>query len=174
MWRWIFWRNMLKNYFSPRLIRLWRKKKMKKITQIKIAIISSSFRREVSANLEKNCIATLRKNGLSDKQIDIFRVPGSLEIPLVAKKIAKKGTYDAIITFGAILKGKTHHFEQIAHECIRGCLEVSLKYEIPVIFEVLAVYKLQDAIERTTRKKENKGVEAALTALQMIKVISKI
>jgi len=147
---------------------------MKNIKQIKIGIISSSFRREVADNLEKNCIETLKKNGLTDRQIDVFKVPGSLEIPLVAKKIAKKGTYDAIITFGAILKGKTYHFEQIANECVRGCMQVSLKYEIPVIYEVLAVYKLKDAIERAIRKKENKGVEAALTALQMIKVISNI
>ena len=147
---------------------------MKNIKQIKIGIISSSFRREVADNLEKNCIETLKKNGLTDRQIDVFKVPGSLEIPLIAKKIAKKGIYDAIITFGAILKGKTYHFEQIANECVRGCMQVSLKYEIPVIYEVLAVYKLKDAIERAIRKKENKGVEAALTALQMIKVISNI
>ena len=147
---------------------------MKKIEQIKIAIISSSFRKKVTDNLEKHCIKTLKDKGLSDKQIDIFRVPGSLEIPLIAKKVGKKGIYDAIITFGAIVKGKTYHFEQIANECARGCMEVSLKYEVPVIFEVLAVYDLQDAIDRATRKKENKGVEAALTALEMIKVISNI
>jgi 6,7-dimethyl-8-ribityllumazine synthase len=97
-----------------------------------------------------------------------------LEIPLIAKKVAKRNTYDAIITFGAIIKGKTYHFEQIANECARGCMEVSLQYEVPVIFEVLAVYNIQDAIERATRREENKGVEAALTALQMIKVISNI
>lgn len=147
---------------------------MKNIKQIKIAIISSSFRKEVADNLEKHCLATLKDKGLLDKQIDIFRVPGSLEIPLIAKKIATKSRYDAIITFGAIVKGKTYHFEQIANECARGCMEVSLEYEIPVIFEVLAVYDLQDAIERATRNEENKGVEAALTALKMIKVISNI
>lgn len=147
---------------------------MKNIKQIKIAIISSSFRKEVADNLEKHCLATLKDKGLLDKQIDIFRVPGSLEIPLIAKKIARKSQYDAIITFGAIVKGKTYHFEQISNECARGCMEVSLEYEIPVIFEVLAVYDLQDAIERAARKQENKGIEAALTALEMIKVISNI
>ena len=142
--------------------------------QIKIAIISSSFRREVSDNLEKNCVRTLKKNGLYQEQIDTFRVPGSLEIPLVAKKLAKKKAYDAVITFGAILKGETYHFEQIANECARGCMEVSLQYEIPVIYEVLAVYKLRDAMARATRKRENKGSEAARAALQMIKIISSI
>ncbi|MBI3115083.1 MAG: 6,7-dimethyl-8-ribityllumazine synthase [Candidatus Kerfeldbacteria bacterium] len=147
---------------------------MKKTGKMRIAIISSSFRAEVTENLEKYCIATFKKKGVTRSQIDIFRVPGSLEIPLIARKVAKKKTYDAIIAFGAIVKGKTYHFEQIANECARGCMEVSLKYEVPVIFEVLAVYNIQDAIERATRKEENKGVEAALTALEMIKIISNI
>lgn len=147
---------------------------MKQTKDIRIAIVSSSFRKEVADNLEKNCLKTLKDNGLKTNQIDIFRVPGSLEIPLVVKKLAKKGIYDAIITFGAILKGKTYHFEQIANECIRGCMNISWQYEIPVIFEVLAVYDLKDAIARSTRKEENKGIEAALSALEMIKLLSKI
>ncbi|MBI5452134.1 6,7-dimethyl-8-ribityllumazine synthase, partial [Candidatus Gottesmanbacteria bacterium] len=76
---------------------------MKKTSEIKIAIISSSFRAEVTENLEKYCIATFKKKGVTKSQIDIFRVPGSLEIPLIARKVAKKNTYDAIITFGAIV-----------------------------------------------------------------------
>ena len=147
---------------------------MKQIKDIKIAIVSSNFRKEVADNLEKNCLKTFKYKGLKMSQINIFRVPGSLEIPLVVKKLAKKDSYDAIITFGAIVKGKTFHFEQIANECIRGCMDVSWKYEIPVIFEVLAVYDINDAIERATRKEENKGIEAAETALEMIKVLSKI
>ena len=104
----------------------------------------------------------------------MVRVPGALEVPLTAMKMAKQKKYDVLITFGAIVKGKTYHFEQIANECSRGCMDVSLRYEIPVIFEVLAVYDIKDAIERATRKKENKGVEAALTALAMIKILAKL
>lgn len=141
---------------------------------IKIAIVESVFRKEVTDALEKNCLKTFKAKEILENQIEIFRVPGALEIPLVVKKLAKKKTYDAIITFGAIVKGKTYHFEQIANECVRGCMEVSLQYEIPVIFEVLAVYDLKDALDRATRKEENKGVEAALTALEMIQIISKI
>lgn len=136
--------------------------------------MSSSFRKEVTDNLEKNCIITFKKHGIAKQQIDIFRVPGSLEIPLIAKKLAKKSQYDAIIVFGAIVKGKTYHFEQIANECARGCMDVSLQYEIPVIFEILAVYDLQDAIARATREEENKGIEAALTTLEMIKIIKSL
>ena len=140
----------------------------------RIAIISSLFRREVSENLEKNCVRILKEKGLSDDQIDIFGVPGSLEIPLVAKKLAKKKIYSAIITFGAIVKGDTYHFEQIADECVRGCMNVSMEFEIPIIFEVLAVYDLKDALIRATRKVENKGEEAALTALEMTNILEKI
>jgi 6,7-dimethyl-8-ribityllumazine synthase len=147
---------------------------MKQIKDIKIAIVSSNFRKEVADNLEKNCLKTFKDKGLKISQINIFRVPGSLEIPLVVKRLAKKKAYDAIITFGAIVKGKTYHFEQIANECIRGCMDVSWQYEIPVIFEVLAVYDIKDAMDRATRKEENKGIEAAETTLEMIKVLSKI
>lgn len=147
---------------------------MKSNKNIKVAIVSSSFRKIVSDNLEKNCFETFALQGVKREQVDIFHVPGSLEIPLVAKKLAKKGVYDAIITFGAIVKGETYHFEQISNECARACMEISLQYEIPIIFEVLAVYNLQHAIDRATREEENKGTEAALTALEMIKLISKI
>ncbi len=147
---------------------------MKNIKDLKIAIVSSAFRKQVSNNLQKHCLATLQQKGIRRKQVQIFRVPGSLEIPLVVKKLAKTGNYDAIIALGAIVKGQTYHFEQIANECIRGCMDVSWQYEIPVIFEVLAVYDLKDAMERATRKKQNKGVEAALTALKMIKLMQKL
>lgn len=144
------------------------------MSKTKIAIVSSSFRQEVANNLEKNALKTFEKNGVSKEQIKIVRVPGSLEIPLAVKKLAKSGEYQAIITFGAIVKGQTYHFEQISNECARACMDISLQYELPVIFEVWSVYKLEHAIERATRKKENKGVEAAETALAMIKTLEKI
>jgi len=147
---------------------------MKSLKNIRIAIVSSSFRREVTENLEKHCLETFIKKGLEKNQIAMYSVPGSLEIPLVAKKLSKKSIYDAIIVLGAILKGKTYHFEQIANECARLCMNVSYEFEIPVIFEVLAVYSLQDALDRAIRKEENKGEEAALTALKMIEVVEKI
>ncbi len=144
---------------------------MKKIETVRIAIVSSSFRVEVADNLERNCLATLGKKGVKKEQTTVIRVPGALEIPLVVQKLAKTKQYDAIITFGAIVKGKTHHFEEIANECIRGCMDVSWQYNIPVIFEVLAVYNFQDALDRSTREKDNRGVEAALSALRMIQLM---
>ncbi|MDO8551923.1 MAG: 6,7-dimethyl-8-ribityllumazine synthase [bacterium] len=147
---------------------------MKSKKKIRIGIIGTSFREDVTSELEKRCVATLLARGIAKNHITMVRVPGALEVPLIVKKMAKQKRYDALITFGAIVKGKTYHFEQIANECSRGCAEVALQYEIPVIFEILAVYKLSDAFERATRKVENKGVEAAETALSMITLISKL
>jgi 6,7-dimethyl-8-ribityllumazine synthase len=144
---------------------------VKKIETVRLAIVSSSFRAEVADNLEKNCLQTLQEKGIKKTQVTIVRVPGALEIPLLVGRLAKTKRYAAIITFGAIVKGKTYHFEQIADECIRGCMDVSWKYEVPVIFEVWAVYDLKDALERATRPVENKGVEAATSALAMIELL---
>lgn len=88
------------------------------------------------------------------------------------KKLAQKKKYDAIVAFGAVLRGKTYHFEQVANECIKGCMKVSYDFEIPVIFEVLCVYNLKDATQRSTGTKDNRGVEGALTALKMIGLLS--
>lgn len=144
---------------------------MRNIETIRLAIVSSSFRPAVADNLEKHCLSTLASHGLKKSQITMLRVPGALEIPLAVQQLAKTKRYDAIITFGAIVKGKTYHFEQIADECIRGCMNISWQYAIPVIFEVWAVYDLKDAMERATRAVENKGVEAAESALAMIEIM---
>ncbi len=136
----------------------------------RIAIVGSDFQKFVTDNLEKNCVETLVQNDVKRSRITLMRVPGSLEIPLAALLLAQKKKFDAIIVFGAIHKGKTYHFQQVADECIRGCMKVSLEYKIPLIYEVLAVYDIKDARERATRKKENRGVEAALSALAMVAV----
>lgn len=141
---------------------------------MKIAIVSSTFWPKIVNSLETHCLETLKKHGISEDQITMVRVPGSLEIPLAAKKLAKKGMYDAIIVFGAIYKGKTYHFELIANECAHGCMDVSLQYEIPIVFEVLAVYDMQDAIDRATKEEDNRGVEAAVTAIKIITVLEEI
>ena len=145
-----------------------------KIKNMRIGIIGSSFREDITRHLETRCVATLQRRGVKAKNIHTYRVPGSMEIPLVAKRLAKKRSYDALIAFGAIVKGKTYHFEQIARECARGCMDVSLAYEIPLIFEVLAVYDIKDALERAVGTRENKGVEAAESALSMIRTLSDI
>jgi 6,7-dimethyl-8-ribityllumazine synthase len=140
----------------------------------KIAIVGSYFWKDIVSKLEKDCIKKLVESGIAEANIDIFPVPGSLEIPLIAKKLAKKGVYDAIIALGVIHKGKTYHFELIANECARGCMDVSREFEIPVIFEVLAVYDIKDAEERAAEGELNRGVEAANATLKMFEVLEKI
>ena len=147
---------------------------MKKRSNIKIAVVASSYRGEITEELVKNCKKTLLKEGVLIENILFVRVPGSLEITLVAKKIAKKKIYDAIICFGAIFKGKTYHFEQVANESVKGCMKVSYEFEIPVVYEVLSVYKVKDAWERAHGKRDNRGIEGALCALQMIDTLSSI
>jgi len=144
---------------------------MKDRKDIRFAIVGSDFQKFVTDNLERNCIEALVQGGVKRGHITLVRVPGSLEIPLAALLLAEKKKFDAIIVFGAIHKGKTYHFQQVADECIRGCMNVSLEHRIPVIYEVLAVYDIRDAKERATRKKENRGVEAALSALAMAGVV---
>lgn len=144
------------------------------IKYVRIGIVASTFQKEVTDNLEKHCVATLKEKGVLEKNLTVVHVPGSLEIPLILKKLAKLKKYDALIALGAIHKGQTYHFEQIANECIRGCMNVSWEFQIPVIFEVLAVSKLEDAIIRATRVEENKGEEAALTALKMIELLETV
>lgn len=133
---------------------------------IHLAIVGSRYRPEITRGLVNSCLKTLKKKGLTEKQISLFYVPGALEIPLLAKKLAKKKKYDGIIAFGAVLKGKTYHFEQVAQECVHGCMKVSYDYEIPVVFEVLCVYKKKDALKRAAKR----GIEGALTCLKMIEV----
>jgi len=143
---------------------------MANIKTKRIAIIGSRYRPEITDALVKNCLATLHEKGIGKEQIDIISVPGALEIPLVAKKLAKKGIYGAIIVFGSVLKGKTYHFEQVSDECVRGCMNVAYDFEVPVVFEVLCVYDIQDALDRATGSDDNRGVEGALTALAMIEM----
>lgn len=149
-------------------------KKQTKNKKPKIAIIGSLYRKEIVDNLIASCYGSLDANGLSKKDIDIFRVPGALEIPLTAKKLAKTKRYDAIIVFGVVLKGDTYHFEQVSDECARGALNVSYEFEIPVVFQVLSVYKLSDALARSKGTKDNRGIEGAETALSMISLLKTI
>jgi len=132
------------------------------------------YRATIVENLIESCMTELKAQGVSEKNVSIFRVPGALEIPLTAKKLAKSKKYDAIIVFGVVLKGDTYHFEQVADECARGAMNVSYECEIPVVFQVLCVYKLADALARSRGTKDNRGTEGAKTALAMISLLKTI
>ena len=122
--------------------------------------------------LLKGALDTLRRHGVSDKQITIVRAPGAFEIPLVCKIVAAKGNVDAIIALGAVIRGGTPHFEYVAGECTKGIAMVSMEYDIPVSFGVLTVDTIEQAIERSGSKAGNKGEEAAMSALEMVSLMS--
>jgi len=142
------------------------------LSKAKIAIVRAQFNADFTESLENHCLATLLKSGIKKDQILQFQVPGSLEIPIVAQNIAKTKKADIIIALGVVIKGDTYHFEIVANECARGCMDVALKYNVPIIFEVIPVYNLAQAKKRTGNNNQNKGREAALAALKMLAVMS--
>jgi len=116
----------------------------------------------------------LKRNDVSEENIDIAWVPGAFEIPLIAKKLANTQKYDAIITLGAVIKGSTPHFDYVCAEVSKGVAQISLQSELPVIFGVLTTNNIEEAIERAGTKAGNKGADAAFSAIEMINLIKEI
>ena len=141
---------------------------------VKIGIIASRFNSFIVDHLEKGCLETLRRHGLPEAAITIARVPGAFEIPVVAQRMAKSGAYDAVIALGAVIRGSTPHFDHVAGACSRGLSAVSTDTGVPVIFGVLTVDSIEQAIERAGTKAGNKGSEAAITAIEMISLLRQI
>ena len=144
------------------------------IKKARIAIIRSEFNGEITLSLESHCLKTLLDAGLKRSQIASYKVPGSLEIPVVAQTIAQKKKANVIVALGAVIKGDTYHFEIVANECARGCMDVALKYNVPVIFEVIPAYNISQARKRAGKDDNNKGREAALAALKMLKSLDQL
>ncbi len=134
---------------------------------IRFGIIVSRFNGFVTERLLEGAMEALKAHGGEEKDIDIVRVPGAFEIPLLAKKLASSGKYDALICLGAVIRGDTPHFEYIAEAVARGIGGVILEHRLPVSFGVLTTNNVEQAIERAGAKTENKGFEAALTAIEM-------
>ncbi len=143
---------------------------------LKFAIVVSRFNDFISGRLLEGALDTLVRSGASDNDIDVVKVPGSFEMPVAAKTLAKSGGYDAIICLGCIIRGSTPHFDYVAGEAAKGIAKVSLDAEKPVSFGVITADNLEQAIERAGTKSGNKGRDAALTAIEManlLKVIRK-
>ena len=115
-----------------------------------------------------------RQGQVQDSNLTLVRVPGAVEIPLAAKKLAKSGQYDAIVALGTVIRGGTYHFELVASENGKGLAQVMMEYDIPVAFGVLTTENIEQAIERAGTKAGNKGAEAALSALEMINVLKQL
>lgn len=141
----------------------------------KFAVIVSRFNSFVVESLLDGALDTLERHGeVNPTDITVVRVPGAYELPIVAKKIAISGKFDAIIALGAVIRGGTPHFEYVAGECNKGLAQVSLDNTIPIAFGVLTVDTIEQAIERSGTKAGNKGAEAAHSALEMVNVLAAI
>ena len=137
----------------------------------RFCIIASRFNSFIVDSLVDGAVDALQRHGAEAKDIELVRVPGAFEMPLAAQRIAAKKQYDAIIALGAVIRGGTPHFEYVAGECTKGLASVSAQHDVPVAFGVLTVDTIEQAIERAGTKAGNKGVEAAMSAIEMVNLL---
>jgi len=141
---------------------------LRKPEKLRIAIVTAHWNTHITQALEDGAVDCLRQHGLSDKHIRIEKVAGSYELPLAAQWLATEWKADAVIALGCLIKGETPHFEYISEAVAHGLMEVTLKLNKPMIFGVITVLTEQQALDRAGGIHGNKGVEAAVTALQML------
>jgi 6,7-dimethyl-8-ribityllumazine synthase len=139
-----------------------------------IAILCARFNSFIVDQLEAGCLDTLRRHGVADEDITIVKVPGAFEMPVAAGKLARSGNFAAIIALGAVIRGGTPHFEHVAGACSRGMAAVGTDTGVPVIFGVLTVDSIEQAVERAGTKAGNKGADAAAAALEMISLLRQL
>jgi len=140
----------------------------------KIAIVAGRFNEIITNKLLGGAIDAFKRHGGNENDIDVAWVPGSFEIPLVAKKMAESKKYDAVICLGAVIRGATAHFEMVANETTKGIAAAGLQTGVPIIFGVLTTDNIEQAVERAGSKAGNKGFEAATTAIEMVNLLKQI
>ncbi len=140
----------------------------------KFGIVLSRFNDFIGERLLEGAMDALRRSGAVDEDCAVARVPGAFEIPLVAKKMAKSGRYDAVICLGSVIRGATPHFTYIANEVTKGIASLALESEIPISFGVLITDTIEQAIERAGTKAGNKGFDAAMSAIEMANLMKDI
>jgi 6,7-dimethyl-8-ribityllumazine synthase len=141
---------------------------------LKFGIVLSRFNNFVSDRLLEGALDALRRSGAEEGDCSVVRVPGSFEIPLATKKMAKSGRYDALICLGCVIRGATPHFEYIATEVTKGIASITLESEVPISFGVLITDNIEQAIERAGTKVGNKGFDAAMSAIEMANLMKEM
>lgn len=141
---------------------------------IKIGIVAARFNEFITSKLLSGAIDGLERHNVAKNDIDVAWVPGAFEIPLIAKKMAESGKYDAIICLGAVIRGATSHYDYVCNEVSKGVASVSLSSGIPVMFGVVTTENIEQAIERAGTKAGNKGYDCALGAIEMVNLIREI
>ena len=137
----------------------------------RFALIVSRFNDFITERLLEGALDALRRSGAREEDIEVVKVPGSFEIPLIAKKMAATGRFDAIVALGAVIRGATPHFDYVAAEVSKGIAAVSLGSGVPVIFGVVTTENIEQAIERAGTKAGNKGWSAAMAAVEMANLL---
>ena len=142
--------------------------------EIKIGMVASRFNEFITAKLLSGAIDGLLRHDVDEENISVAWVPGAFEIPLIAKKMAKSGKYDAVICLGAVIRGATSHYDYVCNEVSKGIAAVSLETGIPVLFGVVTTENIEQAIERAGTKSGNKGYDCALSAIEMVNLIHQL
>ena len=133
-----------------------------------VAIIVARFNGFITEKLLEGASDCLKRHGTDAAKIDVYRVPGAFEIPMLADKLAAKKKYDAVICLGCVIRGGTTHYEHVCNESIKGVADVSRKHGIPVGLGIITTENIEQAIERSGTKAGNKGVDAALAVIEMV------
>jgi 6,7-dimethyl-8-ribityllumazine synthase len=141
---------------------------------LRFALVVSRFNDFITSKLLDGAVDALLRHGAKDDDIDVVRVPGSFEIPLVAKKMASKGAYSGVICLGTVIRGATPHFDYVAAEVSKGIAQASLDTGVPIAFGVITSDTIEQAVERAGSKSGNKGFDAAITAIEMAQVMKKL
>jgi 6,7-dimethyl-8-ribityllumazine synthase len=141
---------------------------------LRFAIAASRFNEFMVEQLVKGAVDTLRRHGVSEKDIDLVRVPGAFDLPLVVRRLAASGRYGAVIALGAVIRGATSHFEHVAGQCAAGLARVATDTGVPVAFGVLTTETIEQAIERAGTKAGNKGADAAIAALELANLMRRL
>ena len=141
---------------------------------IKVGIVCARFNEFIVSRLLGGCEDVLLRHGVQPDDISVAWVPGAFEIPLIASKMAKSGKYDAVIALGAVIRGSTSHYDYVCSEVSKGIANVSLSSDIPVMFGVLTTENIEQAIARAGSKAGNKGYDCALSAIEMVNLISRM
>jgi 6,7-dimethyl-8-ribityllumazine synthase len=141
---------------------------------LKFAIVASRFNEFITRKLLEGCQDALQRHGVAQADVDLAWVPGAFEIPVVAKRLAGTGKYDAVICLGAVIRGATPHFEYIAAEVTKGIAAVGLEFKMPVTYGIVTADSLEQAIERAGTKQGNRGFDAATNAIEMANLIKTI
>lgn len=142
--------------------------------ELKVVIVVSRFNDFITGRLLEGAKDTLIRHDVNEDNIDVAFVPGAFEIPLVAKKLASSGNYDAVITLGCVIRGATSHFYYVCNEVAKGVSKVNDQTNVPVIFGILTTESIEQAVERAGTKAGNKGAEAAVSAIEMANLLKSI